>query len=204
MRVVLTAVAAGLAALAVLGPAAAGGSVVLNEVMADPAQDWSPTDGNEAYDSLDDEWLEVYNTGPAAVDLAGWRLSDAVGEWRYQFQGVLAAGAHLVVYGNEAYDWEEANGFPKSGLSLNNSGDTVTLTAADLVTVVDQVTYGSSQVLDDRAYGRLPDGGPDWRVFDGLNPTSPPTTGLTPSPGMPNAASPVESASWGCIKALFE
>lgn len=204
MRVVLTAVAAGVVALAVLGPVAAGGAVVLNELVADPARDWSPSDGNDAYDSLEDEWVEICNTGPGAVNLTGWRLSDATGEWRYQFQGVLAVGARIVVYGNEAYDWEEAGGFPKSGLSLNNSGDTVTLTAADLVTVVDQVTYGSSQVLDDRAYGRLPDGGPDWRVFDGLNPTSPPTTGLMPSPGMPNAASPVESVSWGCIKALFE
>jgi len=204
MRVVLTMVAAGAVALAVLGPVAAGGAVVLNEVMADPARDWSPTDGNETYDSLDDEWVEVLNTGPAAVDVTGWRLSDAAGEWRYGFQGVLAVGARVVVYGNESYDWEEANGFPKSGLSLNNSGDTVTLTAADLVTVADQVTYGSSQVLDDRAYGRLPDGGPDWSVFDGLNPMSPPATGLLPSPGMPNAASPVESASWGVIKALFE
>jgi hypothetical protein len=204
MRVVLTAVAAGVAALAVIGPVAAGGAVVLNELMADPARDWSPTDGDAVYDSVDDEWVEVYNTGPGAVDMTGWRLSDAAAEWRYQFQGVLGAGARIVVYGNESYAWEEANGFPKGGLSLNNSGDTVTLTAADLVTVVDQVTYATNQVLDDRAYGRLPDGGQDWQIFDGLNPTSPPTTGLLPTPGMPNTASPVEPASWGSIKALFE
>ncbi len=173
MRFVLTAVAAGVAALAVLGPVAAGGAVVLNELVADPASDWSPTDGNSTYDSLDDEWVEVLNTGPAAVDLTGWRLTDATGDWRYQFQGVLAAGSRRVVYGNESYDWEEANGFPKSGLSLNNSGDTVTLTAADLVTVIDQVTYGSSHVLDDRAYGRNPDGGPSWAVFDGSEPHEP-------------------------------
>jgi len=109
-----------------------------------------------------------------------------------------------VVYGNESYAWEDANGFPRSGLSLNNSGDTVTLVAADLVTVMDQVVYTATQVLDDRAYGRLPDGGPEWQVFDGLNPTSPPTKGIVPSPGAANQASPVEQSSWGTIKALFE
>lgn len=204
MRAVLTVVAVFLAGLVVLGPAAAEGAIVLNEVLADPARDWSPTDGDDTYDSLDDEWVEIYNTGPSAVDLTGWRLTDATGEWRFGFEGALAAGAHLVVYGNESYDWEEANGYPKYGLSLNNGGDTVKLVAPDLVTVVDQVTYTTSQTLDDRAYGRLPDGGAEWRVFDGLNPLNPPATGLLPTPGQPNGASPVEATTWGGIKALFE
>ena len=29
--------------------------IVLNELMPDPASDWSPTDGNEEYNSLEDE-----------------------------------------------------------------------------------------------------------------------------------------------------
>ena len=198
---VSTAVA--VAVLLALVPAARG-AVVLNEVMADPARDWSPTDGDDVYDSLDDEWVEIYNTGPGAVNVTGWRLTDASGDWRFGFQGTLPAGSHIVVYGNESYAWEDANGFPRSGLSLNNSGDTVTLVAADLVTVMDQVVYTATQVLDDRAYGRLPDGGPEWQVFDGLNPTSPPTKGIVPSPGAANQASPVEQSSWGTIKALFE
>ncbi len=185
------------------GPARA--SVVLNELMADPARDWSPSDGNDEYHSLDDEWIEIYNAGAAAVDITGWRLRDAVSDssWRFEFQGVVQPGDLVVVYGNEAYEWEEANGYPRNGLSMNNSGDTMTLVASDLETVIDEISYSSFQVLDDRSYGRLPDGGPDWAIFDLLNPLDPPETNLPPTPGMPNVGAPVEPANWGRIKALY-
>ena len=60
--------------------------------MADPARDW---DGDGALSSRDDEWVEIINLGKAAVDLAGYRLSDGEGRpvWRYGFSGVLEAGA---------------------------------------------------------------------------------------------------------------
>lgn len=179
--------------------------VVLNEIMADPASDWSPTDGNNEYHSMQDEWVEIVNAGLTPVDITGWRLRDAVSDssWRYEFEGVIQPGHLLVVYGNESYDWEDQNGYARQGLSLNNSGDTVTLVAANLSAVVDQVTYSSTEVLDDRSYGRMPDGGSDWTVYDQLNPLVPPETNLPPTPGAPNVGSPVESANWSSIKALF-
>ena len=193
------------AALPVLSGMSAAADVTINELMADPASDWSPSDGNEEYGSLEDEWIEIFNTGPGPVDITGWRLRDAVSDssWRYGFEGVLESGGFFVVYGNEAYDWEGANGFPRNGLSMNNSGDTMTLVEADLVTVVDQVTYEPFQVLDDRSYGRLPDGSANWEIYDALNPLDPPETNLPPTPGTPNVGSPVESAKWGSIKALY-
>jgi hypothetical protein len=202
-QAILPAVLLAAVLLAQGGGARAG--VTLNELMADPASDWSPSDGNEEYNSMEDEWIEIYNDGFEAVDITGWRLRDAVSDssWRYGFEGVIDPGDVIVVYGNEAYAWEEANGFPKNGLSMNNSGDTMTLVEADLVTVVDQVTYESFQVLDDRSYGRLPDGAANWEVFDALNPLDPPATNLPPTPGMPNVSSPVEPANWGSIKALY-
>jgi hypothetical protein len=190
-------------ALAVGGAARA--DVMLNEIMADPATDWSPTDGDDEHHSLQDEWVEIINAGPSPVDITGWRLRDAVSDssWRYGFLGVIQPGAFVVVYGNEAYQWEDENGYAKNGLSLNNSGDTVTLVSSDLVTVIDEVTYTTVQTADDRAYGRLPDGGAEWDVFDALNPLSPPATGLPPTPGAANVGSPVEPASWARVKALF-
>ena len=65
--------------LAVVAGSACG-SVVINELMADPASDWSPSDGDLIYHSLDDEWLEIYNTGPGSVDITGWRLRDAISD----------------------------------------------------------------------------------------------------------------------------
>jgi hypothetical protein len=183
----------------------ADAAVVLNEMMPDPASDWSPSDGNEEYHSLQDEWVEIFNTGPTPVDVTGWRLRDAVSDssWRFGFDGVLGVGGFIVVYGNESYLWEEENGFSKNGLSLNNSGDTVTLVAADLATVMDQVTYDSGDIGDDRSYGRVPDGSNNWACNDGLNPAEPPGSGVVPTPGMPNAGSPVEMSNWSRVKAMY-
>ena len=193
------------AALFVSVGATARADVVLNELMADPAGDWSPTDGNSTYNSVEDEWIEIYNAGTGPEDVSGWRLRDAVSDssWRYQFEGVLLPGEIRVVYGNESYAWEEANGYPKYGLSMNNTSETMTLVTADLVTIVDQISYSTLHVLDDRSYGRLPDGGLLWDVFDRLNPLSPPATNLPPTPGLPNVGSPVESESWARIKSLY-
>jgi hypothetical protein len=179
--------------------------VVLNELMPDPASDWSPTDGDEEYHSLQDEWVEIFNAGPEAVDISGWMLRDAVSDssWRFGFSGVLGAGEFFVVYGNEAYAWEDENGYAKNGLSMNNSGDTIALVAADRVTVVDAVTYSAGDIGDDRAWGRVPDGSPNWTCIDGLNPADPPGTGFPPTPGGPNHGAPVEDRDWGEVKALY-
>jgi len=79
----------------------------------------------------------------------------------------------------------------------------MTLVEADLTTVADEITYEAFQVLDDRSYGRLPDGGADWEIYDALNPLDPPETNLPPTPGAPNVGSPVEAARWGSIKGLY-
>jgi len=190
--------------IAVLASGTAAGQVVINEVMPDPATDWSPSDGNEEYHSVEDEWVEVLNIGATPVDLTGWRLRDAASDssWRFAFVGTLPAGGYAVVYGNESYAWEDANGYPRYGLSLNNGGDAVALVRPD-GTVVDELTYDGSQVADNWSIGRLPDGVGAWDVFDGLNPTDPPITGIGPSPGDVNVASPVEACGWGSIKALY-
>lgn len=179
--------------------------IVLNELMPDPASDWSPTDGNDEYGSLEDEWVEIFNAGSEAIDITGWRLRDAVSDssWRFGFDGVLEPCEFFVVYGNEAYQWEDENGYPKYGLSMNNAGDTITLVSADLATVVDLVTYTSQDVGDDQSWGRVPDGSPNWECNDGLNPANPPGSGLPPTPGEPNFGAPVETVDWGQIKALF-
>jgi len=178
--------------------------IVINEFMADPASDWSPSDGDDVYDSLDDEWIELMNTGGEAVDMTGWRLRDAVSDssWKFEFSGTLGASDIIVLYGNEAYIWEDSNGYTRNGLSLNNSGDTIELVRPD-GTVATSVEYGSGEVRDDCSYGRMPDGGSQWAMYDGLNPTSPPETGLVPTPGESNVGSPVEERTWGRIKALY-
>jgi hypothetical protein len=185
--------------------------VRLNEILADPASDW---DGDSNVDSRSDEWVEIVNVGGSLVDLSSFRLGDLSGgtSWRYGFDGSLAPGAVQVVYGSEAVVWEQANGFPAFGLSLNNGGDTVflfDLSGGDTL-VVDQYTYANFEVADDRAAGRKPDGMGPWEIFDALNPysgtTLPLGNGCLPTPGENNTCRtsvPVEQSTWGAIKAMY-
>ena len=178
----------------------------LSEILAGPARDWS---GDGVFDARDDEWLEVGNYGPAAVDLAPYRVSDADSTIRYAFSGSLAPGAVLVVNGRQALDWQRSVGRTASGLSLNNAGDTVILfrVGADTVTV-DVKAYNSIEGASDRSTGRLGAGASAWTLFDGLNKYTgsgqPQSTGCSPTPGLENACpTPVTSTTWGRIKEQY-
>ena len=48
----------------------ATGTVIISEFMASNATGILDEDGNTS------DWIELYNTGAAQVNLAGWRLSD--------------------------------------------------------------------------------------------------------------------------------
>ena len=130
---------------------------------------------------------------------------------RFAFSGTLAAGARLVVYGKNAYDWERATGHPAFGLSLANSGDSVLLwqIAGSETLLVDQYAYRSHEAAADRGIGRLPDGSGEWALFDGLNPytgsTPPQGNGCNPSPNATNVcgSTPARSLTWGSVKSMY-
>ena len=180
----------------------------LNEIMAGPARDW---DGSGAFSSRDDEWIELVNSGPAPLDLTPFLITDGDTIPRLALSGTLAAGARLVVFGKNSWDWERATGHPAFGFSLANSGDSVLLwqVAGAETLLVDQYTYRSHEAAADRAIGRHPDGGATWALFDGLNPytgvTPPNGNGCDPTPGAQNVCgeTPVRPATWGSVKRLY-
>lgn len=190
---------------AAAGPARATPTVALNEVLADPARDWN---GDLTIDAVDDEWVEIVNTGAVPVDLSGLRIGDLDRAWGYGFSGTLAVEGRVIVYGSDSKAWQQANGAGAFGLRLANTGDTVVLwqvTATDTV-LVDRVTYADHEADDDRSSGRRPDGGPTWELFDALNPYTggalPQGNGCAPTPGASNhCTTAVEDATWGEIKA---
>jgi hypothetical protein len=55
--------------------------------------EWLP---NPLGSDTEGEWLELWNSGPAAVDLSGWVLLNAAGR-RSSLSGIIEAGEHLVV-----------------------------------------------------------------------------------------------------------
>ena len=187
-----------------------GAQIVLNEILADPASDW---DGDGQVNFRDDEWIEVANLGASPVDISAYLVADGEGEpvWRYGFVGVLASGDVRVVYGSESKAWEQANGFPVYGLSLNNAGDRFSLyciTGMDTV-LVDSYTYTKHAANDDRSVGREMGPAGTWRIFDLMNPCSdscdPPGNGCMPTPGSSNGCiTPSHAESWSAIKALYQ
>ncbi len=183
------------------------GQVRINEILADPASDW---DGDATAHFKDDEWVEIVNVGTTTVVLDSFRLSDASNDFHYGFSGSLAPGAHAVVLGSASVAWESAEGVSTVGLSLNNSGDTVRLwqLSGNDTLLVDEYTYVSHEVVDDRSTARVPDGGATWMLFDGLNAytgeTPPLGTGCPPTPGGPNACpTSVEPRAWSTVKSWF-
>lgn len=106
---------------------AAPGTVRISEVMA--AQQLVLPDENGEFS----DWVELYNTGSEAVELAGWSLSDDPREpQKWQFPQVcLGPGERMVV-------------FCSGSFSLSSGGESVVLTSTAGNTV-DSVTFPESQ-----------------------------------------------------------
>ena len=194
-------------------PMASYAALSINEIMGDPATDW---DGDGDYEYRYDEWVELYNTGPDAIDLGDFGLSDDADLWTYGFAPgeILGVGEAIVIFGSESIAWQVANGYSQYGFKLSNDGDTVILwqfAEGDTIPV-DTYTYLNHEADDDRSTGRNPDGIGDWELFDGLNnyggSTPPHGNNLLPTPGYSNLGSPppvpVAGESWGYMKNLFQ
>ena len=188
-------------------PQVASTDLELNEILAGPTRDW---DGNGVFDAREDEWLEIANRTPAAVDLSSYRVSDADSTIRFGFTGSLAPGSVLLVTGHMAEDWQRSAGRTATGLSLNNSGDTVILfhlSGADTI-AVDRKTYNGIEGAPDRSTGRSGADGSTWVLFDGLNRYTgsgqPQGTGCPPSPALANECpTAVLGTTWGKIKRIY-
>ncbi|MGD8603936.1 MAG: lamin tail domain-containing protein [Anaerolineales bacterium] len=135
------------------------GRVVINEVLIRPHYDWEGAGGG----TTSDEFIELINTGPYAVNLEGWILDDVpeAGSRPYVLPGfTLPPNGILVLFRSRTH------------IALNDSGDTVRLMAPSGM-LVDKVRYLRVRAYN-LSFGRLPDGSNQWRY------------GLWPTPGRPN------------------
>ncbi len=158
------AAAAVLLATAGFAPIQAG--VVINEFQASNGATLADEDGDY------EDWIELYNTGDAPVDLEGFGLSDDPEDlFRWTFPSVVVEpGEFLLV-------WASGKGRAVSGEPLHTSfrigatGETLSLTHTDGF-ALDLV--GPVRLDRDHSYGRAPDGTDDWFHF------------ADPTPGGPN------------------
>ncbi len=97
MKNVLRLITLKLGILLLLSPLLAlGQTLVINEVVS--------SNGNSAEDEDGDspDWIELYNAGSSAVDLAGYGLSDDDDPFKWTFaSGSLAASQHLIVFASD-------------------------------------------------------------------------------------------------------
>ncbi len=145
--------------------------VFINEWMAsNVAAVQDPSDHNY------DDWFELYNAGPEAVDLGGYYLSDdALGQTKYAIPDngryVIPAGGFLLVWADND---ENQNGGNVADLHVNfklaADAGIIQLTAPDGTNLLDYIAYG--QQLTDVSEGAYSDGARAYYVMDHPTPTA--------------------------------
>lgn len=132
-------------------------NLVINEIHADPDASEGDANSDGVISSSHDEFLELVNAGTENLDLSGFTVSDKTAV-RYTFPvgTMLAPGAALVIFGGGAPSGEfGASQVHISSLSLNNSGDMVTIASPPGVAIA-SVSYGSAGG-DNQSLAREPD-----------------------------------------------
>ena len=122
--------------------------IIINEVLADPASDdlLGDANGDGVRDSSDDEFIELLNISDSSVDLSNWEIHDNIG-LRHLFEEniMLEAGKAIVIFGGnspEEIGNSAAYSASTGSLSLNNSGDSLTLINENK-TIINKFIYAS-------------------------------------------------------------
>lgn len=143
-------------------PVTRAGAVRLNELLPNPrATNWD----RRGRANAQDEWIELYNPGQRAIDLAGWTIAvqtpgaQLSQGYRFGRRSAIGPGAYLVLYQRDTQ------------LVLDDRTATVRLLDAD-GRLVDSVTYEG--LGPDESYSR--DEAGVWHA------------GWPPTPGAQNAA----------------
>jgi hypothetical protein len=117
--------------------------VVINEFLPRPGSDWNQDGEVNVYD----EFIELKNLGPIAIDLKNWKLDDAPNSGSNPFtlpSMKLNPGERAVLFGSRTH------------ILLRDSGDVVRLLNA-AGTVIDAHSYGPVDAPD-QSTCRIPDG----------------------------------------------
>ena len=106
--------------------------LILNEFQADPDATNGDANGDGTVDTSEDEFVEIYNNGPNAVDISGWTVADGFGV-RHTFAPGTTLGTceALVIFGGGtptgSFGGAQVLVADSGSLGLNNSNDSITL-----------------------------------------------------------------------------
>ncbi len=166
----------------------AQGTLVINEVLADPASgDAGDANGDGSRSSSQDEFVEIVNGGSLSLDVSGLEIHDGFG-LRHTFpeNSVLPSQGALVVFGGGSpaglFGASVVQVASTGSLGLNNGGDVVSIlsTQGDTLLVFE---YTGSFGGDDQSMTRTPDVRGDFVKHNDVN-------ALLFSPGTQNDGKP--------------
>jgi hypothetical protein len=112
------------------------------------------------------DWVELYNSGSAPVDLAGHVLSTGLHHHRINGPLPVPPQGHQLLW----FDGRSNEGPTHVPMRLPRAGGTLLLIAPDGATVLDLFTWPSLPA--DAAMGRCPDGAATWGLFEQASPGS--------------------------------
>ncbi len=143
------------------------GQLYINECMADNASTIADEQGSF------EDWIEIYNAGTNPVDIGGYFLSDDETDltlWQIPTTNstltTIPAGDFLLLWA----DKDPQEGELHLDFKLSSSGESITLTNPDGLTVIDQIIFGNQST--NISYGRILNGGPDFQNFISTTPGS--------------------------------
>jgi hypothetical protein len=161
----------------VAGTSVAQSAVVINEFMASNTK--TVADPQNQYD----DWIELYNSGTAAVDLGGMYLTDDPenkAQWPFPPKTFIAANGYLLIWA----DGDVGDSGLHANFKLSADGEQIGLYAADGTTQLDYVEFGPQ--YPNVSFGRFPDGSDSWR-YSGM-----PTPGASSSRSYEGVVADVE------------
>lgn len=142
----------------------------INEVLS--SNDSSEQDEDGDYS----DWLEIWNAGAEAVDLAGWGLSDnSANPFKWTFGAVaIQPGEFLVVWASSKNRPAVTNGNQlHAGFAISAGGEELLLTRPDGVRIDEFAPFA---IPTDFSLGRQPDGTGPWKHFTAHTPGAANTT----------------------------
>ncbi len=123
----------------------------ISEFCADNTGDFLTADGEEA------DWIELQNSGPAAVDIGGWHLTDnasARTKWSFPLGTTIASNGFLIVFADGS-TVAQTNGELHANFSLSKEGEYLGLFLPDGETVVDAYSPVFPAQIEGLSYGRI-------------------------------------------------
>lgn len=127
-----------------------------------------------------EDWVEIYNPNPFAVDLGGYYLTDNSEnpmKWmvpdNIPSETTIPAESWFLLWADE----DGLQGPAHMSFRLNNQGEDLRLYGPDGFSLADRVVFG--YIAPDQSYGRISDGAEEWVHFVGTTPDASNNGGVT-------------------------